>query len=283
VVNAIAGSREKSAPDPDDDRKPNSVKDLTGPARKFILKKTLREFSKDQCLDLAAALTYYAVLALFPALLAVVSLLSVFGQSKSGTSSLSDLIKGIAPGAASSTVQGVLTQLTQQPAAGLGILLGLAGALWSASAYAGAFSRAMNRIYEVEEGRPFWKLRPMMILITLIAVVLAALVAVGLIVTGPVARSIGDALGIGSTAVLIFNIAKWPVLLAIVVLIVAIPYYATPNVRQPKFRWTSMGAGAAVVVWIIASLLFGIHVANFSNYDKTYGSLGGVIVFLLWL
>jgi membrane protein len=147
----------------------------------------------------------------------------------------------------------------------------------------GAFGRAMNRIYEIREGRPFWKLRPLMIVITLAAVILAGLVAIGLVVSGPLARAIGDAIGLGQTAVTGWNIAKWPVLLGLAALVVAILYYATPNVKQPKFRWISVGAAVAIITWVIASALFGLYVSQFSNYNKTYGSLAGVIIFLLWL
>ena len=274
--------REQSAPAPDDPRKPDSVTDLTRRSWKFILRKTLREFSADQCLDLAAALTFYAVLALFPAILALVSLLGLIGRDQQGTTALMDIVKDVAPGAAD-TVGGVVTQLTQSHAAGFAIVLGLAGALWSASGYVGAFGRAMNRIYEIDEGRPFYKLRPAMLLVTLLAVVLAALVALALVVSGPVAQAVGSAIGVGDTVVTIWNVVKWPIMLAVVVAVVAILYYATPNVKQPKFRWISIGASIAVVVWIIASVGFGFYVSHFSSYNKTYGSLAGVIVFLLWL
>ena len=174
-------------------------------------------------------------------------------------------------------------QLSQSSSAGLGLVLGLALALWSASGYVGAFGRGMNRVYEIDEGRPIWKLRPLMLLVTLLTVVLAALVAVGLVITGPAAQAVGDALGLGDTVVTVWNIAKWPVMLLVVMFIVALLYYATPNVKQPKFRWISVGAALAIVVWIVASAAFGFYVANFSSYDKTYGSLAGVIAFLLWL
>jgi membrane protein len=163
------------------------------------------------------------------------------------------------------------------------LIIGIVGALWSASGYVGAFGRAMNRVYEIKEGRPFWKLRPLMIVITLASVILAGLVAIGLVVSGPLARAIGDAIGLGETAVTVWNIAKWPVLLLLAALVVAILYYATPNVKQPKFRWISVGAGIAIVTWVVASALFGLYVSQFSNYNKTYGSLAGVIIFLLWL
>jgi membrane protein len=248
----------------------------------FVLRRTVREFIDDGSSDLAAALTYYAVLALFPALLAIISLLGLIGQDQQGTDALMQTIRDVAPSAAD-TLQDVVTQLTQSQSSGFTLIIGILGALWSASGYVGAFGRAMNRIYEIDEGRPFYKLRPVMLLITLIAVLLAALVSVALVVSGPVARAIGTAIGLGDTAVTIWNIIKWPLILAVVVLVVAILYYATPNVKQPKFRWISIGAGIAVVVWILASLGFGLYVANFSNYNKTYGSLAGVIIFLLWL
>lgn len=269
-------------PQADDDEKPDQPADLTRRSWKFILRKTFREFTDDQCTDLAAALTYYAVLALFPAILALVSLLGLIGQGQQGTGALMDVVRGVAPSAAD-TLGGVVDRLAQSSASGITLIIGLAGALWSASGYIGAFGRALNRIYEIREGRPFWKLRPTMLLITLIAVVLVALVAIGLVVSGPVAETVGSAIGLGNTAVTVWNIAKWPVMLAVVIAIVAILFYATPNVKQPRFRWISIGAGVAVLVWVLASVGFGFYVANFSSYDKTYGSLAGVIVFLLWL
>jgi membrane protein len=141
----------------------------------------------------------------------------------------------------------------------------------------------MNRMYEIREGRPIWKLRPAVLLLTLVVVVLAAATLVGLVVSGPVAEAIGNAIGLGSTAVTVWGIVKWPVILGVVMLIVALLYWGTPNVRQPRFRWISVGAALAIVVWVVASVLFGLYVANFSSYGRTYGSLAGVIVFLLWL
>ena len=165
----------------------------------------------------------------------------------------------------------------------MALVLGVLLALWSASGYVGAFGRAMNRIYEIDEGRPFWKLRPIMLLLTLIAVTLAAIALLMLIVSGPVAESIGDVIGLGDTALTVWSIAKWPVLALIVVLVVALLYYATPNVQQPKFRWISVGAGVAILIWVLASVGFAFYVGNFSSYNKTYGSLAGVIVTLLFL
>ncbi|MET0965798.1 MAG: YihY/virulence factor BrkB family protein [Nakamurella sp.] len=272
----------RTAPDPESPEKPDAPTQLTKPSWKFILRKTIREFSDDQCTDLAAALTYYAVLALFPALLALVSLLGLVGQ-QGKTEELINVLSDMGAGSVAETIRAPLQQLTQTSAAGIGLIIGIAGALWSASGYVGAFGRAMNRVYEIKEGRPFWKLRPLMIVITLATVILAGLVAIGLVVSGPLARAIGDAIGLGETAVTVWNIVKWPVLLLLAALVVAILYYATPNVKQPKFRWISVGAGIAIVTWVVASALFGLYVSQFSNYNKTYGSLAGVIIFLLWL
>src|SRR6478736_3425539 len=288
-VAAIPGDSGTAGPDhpnehgqPEDAGKPESPTKLTKPSWKYIARKTLREFSDDQCTDLAAALTYYSVLALFPALLALVSLLGLFGQAGK-TDQLIGVLSDMGAGSVADTIKGPLQQLTPNSSAGGALIIGIGGALWSASGYVGAFGRAMNRIYEIQEGRPFWKLRPLMIVITLAAVILAGLVAIGLVVSGPVARAIGDAIGLGDTAVTIWGIVKWPVLLFLAALVVAILYYATPNVKQPKFRWISIGAGIAIVTWVVASALFGLYVSQFSNYNKTYGSLAGVIIFLLWL
>ncbi|KQV73514.1 ribonuclease BN [Nocardioides sp. Root122] len=263
--------------------KPDSPKDLTKPSWTYVLRKTVREFSDDQCTDLAAALTYYSVLAMFPAALAMLSVVGLVSDGPKTVETLVGIMRDIGAGSAADFLEPTLVQLSQSSGAGLGLVLGLAAALWSASGYTGAFGRGMNRIYEVDEGRPIWKLRPMMLLVTLITVVLAAAVLVGLVITGPAAEAVGNAIGLGSTVVTVWNIAKWPVMLVVVMLIVGLLYYATPNVKQPKFRWISVGAAVAIVIWIIASALFGFYVANFSSYDKTYGSLAGVIVFLLWL
>lgn len=269
-------------PSPDAADKPDSPTDLTKPSWRFILRKTIREFSADDCTDLAAALTYYAVLAMFPGLLALVSLLGLVGQA-GNTQALTDVLGDLGAGSAADTIRSQIDQLTQSSATGIGLVVGILGALWSASGYVGAFGRAMNRIYEVDEGRPFYKLRPLQMIITLGAVLLAGLVAIGLVVSGPVARAIGDAIGLGDTAVTAWGVVKWPVLLALAALAIAILYYATPNVKQPRFRWISLGALVAIVVWVIASALFGLYIAHFASYDKTYGSLAGVIIFLLWL
>ena len=269
--------------EPDAPEKPDSPVDLTKPSWRYVVRRTLTEFMDDQCTDLAAALTYYSVLALFPALIAILSLVGLVGRGPETVSTLLDILRDLGASGVASTLEPTLNELSRNQRAGWGLVLGLAFSLWSASGYVGAFGRGMNRIYEIEEGRPFWMLRPVMLLITVVTVVLSAIVALGLALTGPAAAAVGDALGVGDTALTVWNIAKWPVLLGVVVLIVALLYYATPNVRQPRFRWVSVGAVVAIIVWVLASAGFGFYVANFSSYDKTYGSLAGVIVFLLWL
>ena len=268
---------------PDDERGPDSPTGLSKRSWAYVLRKTAREFSKDECTDLAAALTYYSVLALFPALIALLSLVGLVSSGSDGVDTILQVLRDVGAGSVAKTLEPTLNELAAGSGAGLALILGLAGALWSASGYVGAFGRAMNRMYEIREGRPIWKLRPAMLLLTLVLVVLAATTLVGLVVSGPVAQAIGDAIGLGSTAVTVWGIAKWPVILVVVIVTVALLYWGTPNVRQPKFRWISVGAVLAIVVWIIASALFGLYVANFSSYGSTYGSLAGVIVFLLWL
>ncbi|KRE82157.1 ribonuclease BN [Arthrobacter sp. Soil763] len=276
-------AKARTAPAPEDTRKPDSPSDVTKPSWKYIAKKTLREFTKDQCPDLAASLTYYAVLSLFPALLALVSLLGLFGDPKKTTSALLDVVQGIAPGQTVDTLRSVVEELASSSAAGLTLVIGLLTALWSASGYVGAFSRAMNRVYEIDEGRTFIKLRGTILGVTLVNLLIVVVLAAMLVLSGPVAESVGNLLGLGDAFLAVWNIAKWPVMLVLVILAIALLYYATPNVKQPKFRWMSMGSAIALVVFLLASLAFGFYVANFSSYNKTYGAIGGVIIALLWL
>jgi len=263
--------------------KPDTPADVTKPSWMYIFRKTVREFSKDQCTDLAAALTYYTVLSLFPGLLAMVSILGLVGQAESTTNAMIEYLEGFAPAAAVEVLKGPIEQLTSSRGAGLALFIGIAGALWSASGYVGAFGRAMNRIYEVEEGRPIWKLRPLQLLVTLIMILLAACLLIMLVVSGPIAESIGNFIGLGSQALLVWNIAKWPVMVLFAVTLIALLYYATPNVKQPKFRWMSMGGFLALVVLAVATLGFAFYVGNFGSYNATYGAIGGVIVLLLWI
>jgi membrane protein len=271
-------------PDPEDPRKPDEVGDLHGKSWKGVLKRTFTEFKDDDCTDWAAALTYYGVLALFPAVIALVSLVGLVGDPRKTTDTLLQIVSDLGPASAVDTFAGPIRGVASgQQTAGVMAVVGLLAALWSASGYVGAFGRAANAIYEVEEGRPFYKLRPLQLLVTLVSVVLVALVAVALVVTGPLAESVGNAVGLGSLAVTLWMFLKWPVLVLVVALVFSLLYYATPNVKQPKFKWFTAGGLIALAVWALASVAFGFYVANFGSYDKTYGSLGAVIAFLVWL
>ncbi len=266
------------------DELPDSPTDLSARSWGYVLRRTAREFSRDQCTDLAAALTYYSVLALFPAMIALLSLVGLAGQDPETTvETLVGVLEDLGAADMVETIRPTLESLATTQSAGIAFFVGLATALWSASGYVGSFGRALNRVYEVSEGRPFWKLRPLMLLVTVIAVVLVALVLTALVLTGPFAEAVGEAIGIGSTAVTVWSWAKWPFVLFAVSLVVAILYYATPNVDQPRFRWLSVGAVFAVLVWVLASAAFGFYVSRFGSYNTTYGALAGVIVFLLWL
>ncbi len=281
-VTSDSSSKAATAPHPDDDRKPKRPTDVKKPSWKYVLGKAFREFTSDNCTDLAAALTYFMVLAIFPALIALVSLLGVVGEAESTISTVLDIVRNLGGATVADTIQGPVSEIVKQ-VGGAGLGLGLLTAIFSASGYVNAFSRAMNQVYEIDEGRPVWKLRPVMILITVVMLVLVALALLIIVVSGPVAQAIGDVVGLGSTALTVWAYAKWPVLALIIVLVIAILYYFTPNVKQPKFRWMSMGSFVAIIIWLLASLGFFFYVANFGSYNATYGSLAGVIIALLWL
>lgn len=273
----------ETAPDPDDPRKPENPTDMKKPSLMHALKSAVAEFNRDQCTDLAAALTYYSVLSIFPALLALTSIVGVFGDPEDTVQAVTELLRQAGQGDVAEELAGPIQSITQSPAAGFALVAGLLGAIWAASNYVNGFGRAMNRIYQVDEGRPIWKLRPQMLLVTIIMLLLAAIIVFSVVMSGEVARQVGSYIGLGDQTVMIWNIAKWPVILLLVVLAVAILYYATPNIQQPKFRWISVGAFVAILVWIAASVGFGFYVSNFGKYERTYGSLAGVIIFLLWL
>jgi membrane protein len=259
--------------------------DGEGPHRSpfFVLRQTVRGFGDDRGTDLAAALTYYSVLAIFPGLIALLSLVGVVGQAQESVDKILEILGPLVSPDVIDTIRGPLGDLASSQAAGFTLVIGLLGALWSASGYVGAFSRAMNRIYEVEEGRPFWRLRPMQLMVTVTTVLLCAVALVILIVSGPVAESVGRTIGVGDDLVTIWGYAKWPVLALVVMVVVALLYHATPNVDFVKFRVISVGAFVAILVWLVASIGFAFYVAEFSSYNKTYGSVAGVVVALLWL
>lgn len=246
------------------------------------LARTVRETKRDNLTDLAAALTYYALLSIFPMLLAVVSVLGLIGDS--ATQPLIDNLGELAPGAARDIVTTAVENLERdQGPAGILLVVSVAVALWSASRYVAAFMRATNVVYEVDEGRPVWKKLPVRLGITIVEALALIVGTLAVVLTGDLARQVGDLIGLGSTAVTVWSIAKWPVAVVVVGILFALLYWAAPNVRHPGFRWLLPGALLAIVVWIAASVGFAVYVANFGSYNETYGTLGGVIAFLVWL
>ncbi|MET9866116.1 YihY/virulence factor BrkB family protein [Streptomyces sp. NPDC006386] len=280
---AEAPKTPQAGPDEQVERQaPDTPADLPKRSWGAVLKGTLKEFKKDELTDRAAALTYYGILALFPALLALISLLGIVGQS--ATQQVLDNIQKLAPGAAQDVLRNAVQQM--QGNAGLGsvmAIVGLALAVWSASGYVAAFIRSANAVYDVPEGRPVWKVLPVRVGVTVVLMVLAVVSAVIVVFTGGLARQVGTALGVGDTALTVWSIAKWPVLVVLVTIMIAILYWATPNAKVRGFRWITPGSFLALVIWMIASAGFALYVANFASYNKTYGTFAGVIIFLVWL
>jgi membrane protein len=247
---------------------------------KDALKRAVTEFKNDELAAWAAALTYYAILSIFPALLVVVSLVGLTGRS--ATDDLIRTVGDLAPGEVGDLLISAIEGLQGTGGAGLVALLSLAGAVWSASGYVGGFMKASNIVYDIPEGRPFWKTIPLRISVTLVALIGLSASAVAVVVSGSLAREVGDALGLGSQAVTVWNIAKWPVMLLIISLLFSLLYWVAPNAKR-RFRWVTPGGILAVLLWLAASGLFALYVANFGSYNKTYGSIAGVIIFLVWL
>jgi membrane protein len=264
------------------EREPEQPTDVPKPAWGGVLKRTFREFSDDNLTDLAAALTYYGVLAIFPMIIVIVSVLGLIGHSV--TQPLINNLGAVAPGAAKQIFTSAIKNVqSSQSTSGVLFIVGLLTALWAASGYIAAFMRAANIVWDVPEGRPFYKTIPIRLVVTLITVILLTVSAAAVVLTGSLAGKLGNVIGVGSTAVTVWDIAKWPVMMLLVSVILAILYYASPNVRQPGFAWVSPGSVLAVVLWIVVSALFAFYVASFSSYNKTYGALASVVVFLVWL
>lgn len=270
-------------PDPEVERKaPDAPTKLGKKSWWAVLRRTLREFKKDELTDRAAALTYYGILALFPALLVLVSLLGIV--DKSTTDKLLENITKFTPGSARDVITNAVQQL--QGNAGIGSVMAIVGlvlAVWSASGYVAAFIRTANAVYDVPEGRPVWKVLPVRLGVTVVLMILAVASALIVVFSGPLARQAGTALGIGDTALTVWSIAKWPVLVVLVTIMISILYWATPNARVRGFRWVTAGSFLALLIWMIASAGFALYVANFASYNKTYGTFAGVIIFLVWL
>ncbi|MFF8940312.1 YihY/virulence factor BrkB family protein [Streptomyces paradoxus] len=280
---APAPAAEELGPDPEVERAaPHTPTDLPRKSWLAVLKGSLREFKDDELTDRAAALTYYGVLALFPALLVLVSMLSLTGEST--TDKVTENVRELVPGSAGDIITRAVDQL--QGNAGIGSLMAIVGlvlAVWSASGYVGAFIRSANAVYDMPEGRPVWKLLPMRVGVTVVLLVMAVVSALIVVFSGGLAQQAGDALGIGDTALTVWSIAKWPVLVLLVVSMIAILYWAAPNAKVKGFRWITPGSFLALLIWMVASAGFAVYVANFASYNKTYGTMAGVIVFLIWL
>ncbi|MFF4046441.1 YihY/virulence factor BrkB family protein [Streptomyces chartreusis] len=280
---AETGRASEAGPDEQVERRaPDSPTDLPKRSWGAVLKGTLKEFKKDELTDRAAALTYYSILALFPALLALISLLGVIGES--ATQRVLDNIQKLAPGAARDVLTSAVQQM--QGNAGIGSVMAVVGlllAVWSASGYVAAFIRTANAVYDVPEGRPAWKVLPVRVGVTVTLMVMAVISAVIVVFTGGLAQEVGSSLGIGDTALTVWSIAKWPVLVLLVTIMIAILYWATPNAKVRGFRWVTPGSFLALVIWMIASAGFAVYAANFASYNKTYGTFAGVIIFLVWL
>lgn len=265
------------------DAGPDSPTDLPGSGWKAALRRTITEFQDDSLTDWAAALTYYGVLSIFPGVLVLISLLGLLGES--ATEGVKDTVNQAVP---DDSIRQIITEAIGTAdrnggLASLAAIIGLVAAFWSASGYIGAFMRASNTIYDVPEGRPIWKTLPIRLGVTAVIGVLLLASAVIVVFTGRLAESVGDVIGLGSTAVAVWDVAKWPVLLILVSLMFAILYWASPNARHGGFRWVSPGGVLAVVIWLVISGLFALYVSNFGSYNKTYGTLAGVIIFLVWL
>jgi membrane protein len=281
VMARFRRNKEQDAPENENDQ-PDSPTGLKGQSWLAVLKRTFKGFQKDNLTDWAAALTYYGVLSIFPALIVLVSVLGLIGDS--ATDPLLENLGEVAPGPAQDIFTSAIENLQgSQGAAGVFFVIGILGAIWAASGYVAAFMRASNAIYAMDEGRPIWKTLPVRVGLTVLLIVLTVISAVAVTVTGGLAKEAGNLLGLGDTAVTVWGIAKWPALLLLVSFMFAVLYWAAPNVKQPGFRWISPGGILAVIGWVIASAAFAFYVANFGSYNKTYGALAGPIVFLVWL
>ncbi|MER7567802.1 YihY/virulence factor BrkB family protein [Streptomyces sp. NPDC097941] len=264
------------------DDQPSSPSKLPASSWRAVLRRTGKELLDDELADRAAALTYYGVLSLFPALLVMVSLLGVVGQR--ATDKMLDNIGDLAPGPARDILRDAVVQLGDSGGTGSVLaILGLLAALWSASGYVAAFIRTSNAVYDLPEGRPVWKLTPLRLALTVTLMLMLAASALIVVFTGPLAERAGRAVGFGDAAIAIWGVAKWPVLLLLVVMMIGLLYWAAPNVRGRGFSWISPGSVIATLVWLAASAGFALYAANFGSYNKTYGTLAGAIVFLVWL
>jgi membrane protein len=268
--------------EPDDAAEPDSPTDLSKESLLAVVKRARVEFKRDHLTDLAAALTYYGLLALAPALVVLVALLGLVGRDTAGQ--VVGQAQAIAPGSSAEFVRTLVAQAqANRGGAGIGVVVGLLVSLWSASGYVAAFMRASNVIYDMPEGRPIWKTVSVRLGMTVAAVLILVIGAVIVVVSGPVAQQVGDLVGLGDTALTLWNVLKWPALFVLISVLLALLFWAAPNARQGGIKWVSPGGIIAVLIWIVISALFAVYVTNFSSYNKSYGSLAGVVIFLVWM
>jgi membrane protein len=265
---------------------PLKIRQLRWRTWRGILWRSVVGYFDDDCGDFAAAMTYSAVTALIPSLVVIVALVNLVTDGAAAVDAVLDILRDLGVGSivGNQSLTSVLDALLVQRSSAKALLsAGLLIAIWSASGYVGAFTRASNRIYGVKEGRAWWKLQVLELLLAAVALVLLAVAGIGLVISGPLVDAVGDRLHAGETAKLAYSIGRWPVLVAIAIVLLSLLFWIAPNVKQPRFRWLTLGGAVALVVWAAASFGFGLYVANFGSYDRTYGSLGAIVAFLVWL
>jgi membrane protein len=239
-------------------------------------------FVRHRGIDAAAALTFFTALAALPALLVLVSTFALFDDRERSTKDLAAVAGTILPDDAATDIGRALAELLSLQNPLLALAAGIVLLLWTVSGYATAFGRAMNAVYEVEEGRPFWAFRGRMLLVAVLLIALQTGIVAILLGTPSAADDILGRRGIAPVVATVWNIGKWPLLLVLVVLFIAVLYYFTPNVRHTRVRWASVGSLAAIGIWVVATLGFALYILVAGHYDALYGSLGGVIIALIW-
>lgn len=268
---------------PQNTSEPETPAEIDGSSWRLAVRRALRAFGVDECPDVAASLTFYAVLALIPATMVSFSIVSLLGRGEETARVVGDVVGALMPDVSAESVRDGIAVIVDARLSGILLVFALSLTLWAVARYVAALGRGMNRIYGVAEGRPVWRLKSGQLLIALVVIVCSALILAILTFTDAVAEAVGQSMGLEDATLLVWRIVRWPLLTAIVVFVLAFLYYSSPNVKPARFRWMSLGAAAALAVLLIASLGFWLYVANFADYDRLYGAFAGVIVFALWL